>query len=489
MKISNALLLILILAAVFALRLPSCAETVLAWDESVYLYVARDTLTGGVPYKTSFDHKGPLLYCILLPVVRFFGKSIWALRIFSTMYVLASISFVYLISKKIIGDRRALIPPLVYGVFFSMPKFGGLASNSELFMMLPVIIATFFFVGYLLDDRASGRALFLCGLFSSAAVLVKGAAFFTVAIFPVAMVLRKCTRPEYGMPRFLKDGAWLLAGGIVPLAAFAGYFARHGAFGDFYDACVTYNLRYIGTLSRQEAFGRMCGFLKNAFVSDVTTVLASVGALFLMVKRKADPRERGTALFVVGLLVLSLFGVYSGRRMFGHYYLQMAFPFSLVIGAALYQSGLKQKHAERLVVAVIIATAVYALRPARITAFTQTVRNSEENPLVAVSDYVASRTEKDDTIFVLGGESLIYVLSERASPTKYFYWKLHSGPWRKTLDIRDQTLTSLSLKRPEYFVYKPAGKGVDYLEDFMRKHYREEKRFGEYRAYRINHGR
>ena len=61
-RIQEFILLSIILILIFLLRLPSSFNVVIDWDESVYFIVAQDILDGGLPYKTSWDHKGPILY-------------------------------------------------------------------------------------------------------------------------------------------------------------------------------------------------------------------------------------------------------------------------------------------------------------------------------------------------------------------------------------------------------------------------------------------
>ena len=62
-----SVLILLVLLSIFALRLPSSAKAMLGWDESIYFYVAQDMVDGGVPYKTAFDNKGPILFFALTP--------------------------------------------------------------------------------------------------------------------------------------------------------------------------------------------------------------------------------------------------------------------------------------------------------------------------------------------------------------------------------------------------------------------------------------
>jgi hypothetical protein len=47
------------LLLIFVIRFPISNVSVIDWDESVYFTIAQDIADGGVPYKTTWDNKGP----------------------------------------------------------------------------------------------------------------------------------------------------------------------------------------------------------------------------------------------------------------------------------------------------------------------------------------------------------------------------------------------------------------------------------------------
>ncbi|HET7289880.1 MAG TPA: hypothetical protein VFJ67_05520, partial [Thermodesulfobacteriota bacterium] len=95
---SPGIWLFLIMLLILALRLPTTHVSVIDWDESVYFTIAQDITNGGVPYKTAWDTKGPLLFFIFVPVILLFDENIAALRVFTTAYLLLSMFFLYLLA-------------------------------------------------------------------------------------------------------------------------------------------------------------------------------------------------------------------------------------------------------------------------------------------------------------------------------------------------------------------------------------------------------
>ena len=172
-SVKNAYILLTVLIIIFGLRLPSARVTVIDWDETAYWTVVQDIARGGMLYQTTWDIKGPLLYFI---------------------------------SKIIFRDNTVWIPPLVYGLFFQ--KFGGLASNAELFMMLPAIIAAYYFVCYIQHEKPSFSTMFLCGFFSAVAVLIKLTSFFIIIMFPLCLLFKKFQSSEYPFKMFFTDSCF-----------------------------------------------------------------------------------------------------------------------------------------------------------------------------------------------------------------------------------------------------------------------------------------
>ena len=73
----KALIFIFICLFIFGIRAGSMSVPVLDFDEAAHLYMATDILDGGVPYVTAWDNKGPLLYFLLVPVLRFAAGSVF----------------------------------------------------------------------------------------------------------------------------------------------------------------------------------------------------------------------------------------------------------------------------------------------------------------------------------------------------------------------------------------------------------------------------
>jgi len=108
-------------------------------------------------------------------------------------------------------------------------------------------------------------------------------------------------------------------------------------------------------------------------------------------------------------------------------------------------------------------------------AFLYDYKNYRDNELYNVSDYIRERTTGEDKIFVVGGQPIIYFLSNRTAPTKYFFWIHHIGKWNESLLNEDYNLQRFNATKPKYIVFdKSRGHEVEYLEKFMNESYQNE---------------
>lgn len=492
---SPGIWLFLIMLLILALRLPVSNVSVIDWDESVYFTIAQDITNGGVPYKTAWDTKGPLLFFTFVPVILLFDENIAALRIFTTVYLLLSMFFLYLLAARLFQGFTALIPPLIYGLFFTTPGLGGYASNGELFMMLPVILALLCYLYY--EANGSMKLLFLCGLFTSAAFFTKGTAVFTALVIPLYIAWNNLRRGTAGIRPFVKESVCYSLGALSIVLALTLYFLINGAVHDFYHTYFVINGIYVGTVPLGEALLNLYYFIYGSVVwsREFTTLLAAAAALFIVIqfiRGKFVSGEKKTLCFILALAVLSLVGVLWGRRMFPHYYLQMGLPYSLLIALAVSKTGLRRIYIQALI--IVLAAGFLIRYPIQETVHKIKKEDDtwyEADTSYAVAGYIRSNTSEDDTILVIGGQPVVQFLADRRAPIKDFWWPNHHDVMFEILNLKDSVPTALNKNKPMYIAfYEGKHEGqithIDYLDEFIRNNYRLEKEIGGYEIYKVN---
>jgi hypothetical protein len=278
-----------------------------------------------------------------------------------------------------------------------------------------------------------------------------------------------------------------VGGGAALTLTVLGYFAVHDTAFDLFYGFYLANARLVHTTTIWDALVRLFVFLNAVIVvkPNGITVLALGCGLFLMLKRDIHGEKKNIVWFTAALTLVSLVGVCWGRNMYSHYFLQMGLAFSLLIALAVSMININARDLNMILYTVLLILIVNI--PFReLLAFPDRFMNRKNDVHYKVADYIAANTTESDTIFVLGGQPILYFLANRKAPTKYFFW-LHHWGWReKILHIKDETLRKFSKNKPRYFVYRQDNRRVAYLEKFMLEHYHGEATYGEYTLYVVN---
>ena len=141
-KFSRAhIVLAFILFSIFIFRLPSLFEPFWYGDEGIFAAVASNLNQGGTLYQTTWDNKPPMIYITYAAIFKYFGVSMFSLRIVTLIVVMATACAIYGILEKTYGLRRALIASFLFGLFTSMRLIEGNLSLTEIFMILPITMA------------------------------------------------------------------------------------------------------------------------------------------------------------------------------------------------------------------------------------------------------------------------------------------------------------------------------------------------------------
>jgi hypothetical protein len=361
-------------------------------------------------------------------------------------------------------------------------------------MMLPVILALLFYLDY--EEKRGLLFLFASGLLSAAAFFTKGTAIFSVLVIPLFIVYRNIANGTPDLKSFFKEAAFYSLGVFSIVAALTLYFMIHGAVRDFYYTYFVINGLYTGAVPLTDAFVSLMYFIYGSIVwsRDFTTLLTAVSSFIILLqllRRKFGDEEKRSLLFIAALTVLSLLGVLWGRRMFPHYYLQMALAYSLLIALGISKLELDRKYIRA---AIVIITALFLIEYP-ITQTTRQIKNRdiewfEADTSYAVAGYIRRNTSEDESILVIGGQPVIQFLSDRRAPIKDFWWPNHHEVLFDILKLKDTVPGALDESKPEYIAFydgKHEGQitHIGYIDEFINDNYNLEKEIGGYKLYRL----
>ncbi len=102
----KTVLLILFVIAVF-IRFPFFFRDYVDRDESTFILMGQSWVNGHLPYTQLWDLKPPITFLYFATVIKLFGKSFFAIRLFGSLMVALTALFTYGIATKIASKKIA----------------------------------------------------------------------------------------------------------------------------------------------------------------------------------------------------------------------------------------------------------------------------------------------------------------------------------------------------------------------------------------------
>ncbi len=431
----NLAVLILLAALVVFLRLPALPQSVVDWDESIYLLMARSMLHGHAPYTAIWDNKPPGLYMLFAAAQIAFGQTVLAIRLLAIAAVTATSFLLWLYGRRVWGGWAIGALAGLFYVIFSMQN-GGLASNAEI-LLAPFTVAAFLLLGVrtgVPETIRPGRRMtfFGIGLLLGLAIQIKSVAGLELLAALALVGLTPFIARRHGRPPQFRAAALAAVlmgvGAALPLLAAATAFAAAGHFADYVYA----NFTALSIYLRQAPPFTLAAVIE-ALLSQVRGAALLWGAalaglpLAAMIRRRHP--DAAMNLFVLGLWFLfALSATLVSRRFFPHYYLQVLPPLSLLAAAVIIQavkldSGLPRAR-QALLVGLLVVIGLAQPAPGYVrqslAEIEALVRRSPRVELLAyTASYLRERMAAGDYLFVAEGPPILYYLTDASIPTRY----------------------------------------------------------------------
>ena len=379
---------LVVLALTCVLRLPALFVPVFNSDETFLATQAKVIEGGGQLYEDAADRKPPLVPYVYATTFAFFGTTaLWSVRIVAMLAVALTALLLFAEARRRYGHRAGWIAAALF--VCAMVAFApqdGQAANFEVFM-LPFMTAA-----VVLARRGKGLA---AGAMVAAAMMAKqtGAATLLPVVFLLARSRAKRGVGDVALGFSVPTALVALAVGPAQLV----YWAVLG------------NGSYVGVDTASAMVVAMFAVMTVAWVLCNLPLLWKLPQAWRDRLVRADDGQTDTDLW---LWVLSAaVSVAFGFRFFGHYYLQLVPPVTLLAAGALARSP---RWTARATVAVAMGSAVlfsaagYFMYPF-----------GGEPKYEKVSAYLAANAHTNDAILVWGSAPEIYWASGLKPATRF----------------------------------------------------------------------
>ncbi len=312
-------------------------------DESVRALTATGLLDGARLYVDLVTDKPPGTTFFYAGVFALFGRNMAAVHLAATIWNFFTSVMVYLTAKQIYGKRAGLCATLLF-VYFSTNYFTQdmMAANTEMLMGLPYTASFYFFLRARdAQNRRLGFDLFIAGLLTGIAVTFKQLGIFNLALFGLYELLmvyrvRKDKPISASLFAAIKRLALISAGVAVVLAVLVVWLYATASLTDFWRNVVVLNRFYVTALPvglwLQFMVGRTFGYV----FFNLTLWSLAVWTIWRAVKKSREAEQKSetqSELLVTFWGLVSLAGVFTGGRFFGHYFIQVL-PALSILGAS-----------------------------------------------------------------------------------------------------------------------------------------------------------
>ena len=385
-------------------------------DSSVFTYVARVILNGGMPYLDTFDHKGPLIYLInVLGIVISPWRGIWVLE---WAAIIGTFVFIYK-TARIICDRKAAVLVLIIAsaALYQYFQWGNFTEEYA----LPFITSSLFiFADYFLNDRISVARLLACGVGFGVICLLRLNMIAVWFVMCLGVLVRCITQKRMiDLWRFLLF--FIIGAGIICVPTLIWLY-KNGAIEAFIKDYFVFNSLYSKGVDNVVMLANREG-LFTYFFNDSLLLVVFCYSAYCVIREKKEFDIIHLFYFLVNLLMTSI----SGRE-YDHYGMvlvpALAYPL-----ARFFENGYKQvKNGDRSFVYAVLFLLVFLSFPQWLNGidlmFQRYAAKNEDHfgkAEMEIAEMIKENTAEDDQILVCGNWDLIYLLSDRFASTKYSY--------------------------------------------------------------------
>lgn len=391
-------------------------------DPNVYQYVARVIDSGGVPYRDTFDHKGPVVYLInYLGLLLGRTHGIWLVQF---ILIFATILLIYLTARKVLKTSPSLAFLLSFLCLSLLLSFADGTFNITETYLIPLIAGSaYIFLDYFLNEKLSTIRLILCGAMLGLAIMIKPNYAAIWGALSLGVFYKLIKQKDYReLFHLILLGCAGIAITTIPLLL---WIIIGGAWNDFINQFITFNFAYTSDPQWANPVSKITAFFFLA--SNIFILSALILSTFLLFSKKILKNHQHLALatFTLALLTTLFITAISGQsyRHYGYTFAPLIFlPFAFILPKV---TDYKQSALILLALIPIISTAAFSPWSTAIISATTNFHHRDQSPLspstAKVVNIINNTTSSDDRISVVGNWDFLYNHTNRFSASKYSY--------------------------------------------------------------------
>jgi hypothetical protein len=450
------------------MRFFSFFPTLISHDEGTYFVIARELFQGKIYFADLVDTKPIGIFLILGLFIRYISSSIFMIRLFMSLIIAFTSYTIYKISLHDQGEQKpAIAAGAIFIFLLSVFTHFGVFINPEL-------VYTFFtalgFYIFLRTNRPGG--FLLLGFMLGIGFILKYVVLFDLAAWLLFYFITVLLKKEWKSIRIaFFSCVFSCMGFLIPFTIIVLYYYRIGHLKElwFYTFGVTSRVPVERTLLQTLIY---IGDFHLRFLP----VLFFFYYALIKTKKETSGPVIAKGLIIIWCLMVLLAVIIPGKP-FGHYFIQMMLPVSIVAGRffreALIKPGWMNKIIGHPVGAIILAFVITG----NVLMQKHDYFDKPDIPK-QVAEYLKPKLKPDDRIYTGNYQQVLYYLLEKDCPVKYVHRTLMCSKEHRTalqIDLVKE-MNTLMAKDFNYilmqgpFCYEP-------MNDYIRENYLVIRRF------------
>jgi len=445
---------------VVALRMP-LLDIPFERDEGEYAYIGWRLGHNELPYRDWVDQKPPAIFWVYRLALSLPLEPVRAVHFVGLLFAAGSSCALFFLGLRFLSRFWAWMAAALFAVLAADPLIQGTAANTELFMLLPLILSQIALFRAASNSPRKFLFMILAGALTGVAITFKQVAavnwFLLVGLYPVFVAGKERWRGA------LAFAIWSAVGVIAVLGFVALYFWLRNGLQDLVYNVFTHNLEYISAV-RASVRLRLCKETLAVLARTQTIVwiasAAGLASLFFTNRPK-------WCLFLASWIATSMIGVSASGYFFPHYFQQLLPPFALAAAAGAERlDGIQlwkkfpswsRRGALGAILAFLPALVFYPFLFIYTPA--EAVRKIYPREFFAempeLGRRLASVTPPDGRVFVFGAEPELLFYARRVSATRYIFLFPLYGPYRNALEKQKAAASEILQAQPWAIFYLP----------------------------------
>lgn len=428
-------------------------------DSSVFKTVALMMESGYMPYKDTFDHKGPLLYFINLIGNKLnYYNGVFYIELF--FWIITLIALYRSIRLKCKPAASYIILLSAFSLFYIDFQGGNLTEEYA----LPFIsISTFIFLDFLLNEKISKLRLVLCGACLGVILCLRPNMIALWVVMCIFVVIKE--RKNFkNLCRYI---SFFMLGMVIIFFPIFCWIIKNGLFKDFWSVYIEFNKTYSSAEGGRALFSAKWNAFFH-FLNNKIYVISILSLIFL--SNKSNNKLNIT--YIIYMFISLMFIAMSGMT-YEHYGLVLI-PVCIYPLSLLYEiiEKIDNKDMSKI---LFVLLSMFFLSNFVISDCIDTIiripelyesRNFDNDSYVEkmISDQIKIYAPNyGESISVYGNWDYIYVKNKKIHATKYSY-QFPIGKVKK--EIFDEYFEQLKNEKPHVIVIQ-AGYWDNNIEEFV----------------------